>query len=151
MFPENPNWPFKVEELEIRQFNRKLMKWQRLVGTKDSAGYYLASWTLANGKRKFMRVHQIVWATFNGPVPEGFEIDHIDGDKGNNSIGNLRLVSHKSNMKLARERIGNWSKRKLQNHHVKLVLSMPGNANWSFWAERWGVSRQYLLNLRSKS
>lgn len=36
--------------------------------------------------------HRIVWELHNGPIPDGLTIDHIDGDKTNNSIENLRLA-----------------------------------------------------------
>lgn len=38
-------------------------------------------------------VHQLVWVWFNGPVPYGYEIDHIDFDKTNNELRNLRLLT----------------------------------------------------------
>lgn len=50
------------------------------------------------------RLHAVVWAWFYGEWPVG-QIDHIDGNRQNNALVNLRLVSgaenHK-NMKLYR-------------------------------------------------
>jgi hypothetical protein len=93
----------------------------------------------------------VVWQVANGEIPAGYEIDHIDGDKANNNISNLRLVTRKENILLARERLGNWAKSKLKPHHKLLTLLMPSNANWAFWAERWGVTKQHLLNIRHRS
>jgi hypothetical protein len=42
-------------------------------------------------------VHRIIWLFVYGSFPVG-EIDHIDGDKTNNKICNLRDVSHTENM-----------------------------------------------------
>lgn len=42
-------------------------------------------------------VHQLVWVYFKGPVPRGYEIDHIDNNKLNNSIENLQLLTPKQN------------------------------------------------------
>ena len=42
--------------------------------------------------------HKLVWETFNGPIPENMVIDHIDGNRSNNRLENLRLVSQSDNM-----------------------------------------------------
>ncbi len=42
-------------------------------------------------------VHRLVWEAFNGVIPEGYEIDHINGDRKDNRLCNLRLVTHKQN------------------------------------------------------
>lgn len=55
----------------------------------DKTGYYLCA-TADDGKRK--RMHVYVWEYFNGPVPKGYHIHHIDGDKSNNNIKNLQLL-----------------------------------------------------------
>lgn len=51
-----------------------------------------------NGKRYNRYVHRLVWEAFNGPIPENFEINHIDHDKSNNKLSNLELVTHSENM-----------------------------------------------------
>jgi hypothetical protein len=47
-------------------------------------------------------LHILVWESFNRQsVPEGQQIDHIDGNKSNNCLNNLRLVTSSENMKNA--------------------------------------------------
>lgn len=48
-----------------------------------------------NGKE--YRAHRIIWEMFNGPIPEGLLVDHIDGDVFNNRIENLRLATRQQN------------------------------------------------------
>lgn len=40
--------------------------------------------------------HRFAWMIFYGEIPKG-QIDHIDRNKGNNRIENLRLVNHQIN------------------------------------------------------
>jgi HNH endonuclease len=41
--------------------------------------------------------HRVAWIITYGDIPDGMYIDHIDGDPKNNSISNLRLVTHSQN------------------------------------------------------
>ena len=50
-----------------------------------------------NGKRQRFRVARLVYETFVEPIPEGLEIDHINGVRTDNHLINLRAVSHKAN------------------------------------------------------
>jgi DNA-binding transcriptional regulator YiaG len=51
-----------------------------------------------DGIRKPMKVHQMVFAAFIGPVPTGHEVCHNDGDKTNNQPSNLRHDTRQSNV-----------------------------------------------------
>ena len=57
----------------------------------DKTGYYLCSTGDENNVRK--RMHVYVWEYFNGPISKGYHIHHIDGDKSNNDIQNLQMLS----------------------------------------------------------
>ena len=62
------------------------------------SGKYLRV-NLAYGINKKMLVHRVVWECFNGPIPEDMDVDHIDGNQHNNALSNLRLLSHRDNIK----------------------------------------------------
>lgn len=38
------------------------------------------------------RVCELVWETFHGEIPQGYRVCHIDSDKQNNRLDNLKLV-----------------------------------------------------------
>ena len=60
-------------------------------------GYYLIG-LHKNLIRKFYCVHRLVWKVFNGQIPEGYEINHLDESPVNNALSNLSLVTHKENI-----------------------------------------------------
>jgi len=60
---------------------------------------YLRTKLSINGKYKNILIHQLVAMAFLGHKPNGWKIviDHIDFDKTNNNVNNLRIVSHYEN------------------------------------------------------
>lgn len=64
---------------------------------KHNVGYVLVS-VKKTEHTNLMLKHRLVWETFNGEIPDGLEIDHIDTNKENNDLSNLRLVTKKQNM-----------------------------------------------------
>ncbi len=43
-------------------------------------------------------VHRLVYETFVGSIPGGFDIDHIDFDRTNNNVDNLQAMTHADNV-----------------------------------------------------
>lgn len=52
---------------------------------------YRRVWSAEHGRLKME--HVLVWERFNGPVPDGYQIHHLDGEKLNNDIRNLTIVT----------------------------------------------------------
>lgn len=65
----------------------------------DAAGCVCGttSYRLIRYKQKRYLEHRIIWEMHNGPIPDGYEIDHIDHNTLNNDITNLRMVTHHEN------------------------------------------------------
>lgn len=42
-------------------------------------------------------LHVIIWTFFNGAIPKGYQVDHINRDKTDNRLCNLRLATHGQN------------------------------------------------------
>jgi hypothetical protein len=59
-------------------------------------GYYNICLCKDNVK-KFYRVHILVASTFYKGRPEGLDCAHLDGNKANNNISNLKFVTRKEN------------------------------------------------------
>ena len=71
----------------------------------NSSSKKLLVGSLRNGYRRIningamYSIHRLVWENYIGEIPEGMVIDHIDGNRENNCLENLRCVSQKENIK----------------------------------------------------
>jgi len=65
----------------------------RNAGSKDKSGYIKVGIDGTN-----YLVHRIIWIMFNGDIQDNYVIDHIDRNRSNNKIENLRMVSQSLNM-----------------------------------------------------
>ncbi len=64
----------------------------RVVGTVNQDGYLHIS-TVAGS----VLIHRLVWQHAHGQIPDGLQIDHINGVRTDNRICNLRLVTNAQN------------------------------------------------------
>jgi len=92
----------RLKELFLYDENTGLLTWKinrgtaragSIAGHKSLNGYLRTS---ADGKRYLN--HRIIWCMIHGYIPEN-GLDHIDRDKLNNRIDNLREVSQTCNMR----------------------------------------------------
>ena len=51
-----------------------------------------------DGVERTPRVHRLVMEAFAGPCPPGLETRHLDGDRLNNTVDNLRYGTHAENV-----------------------------------------------------
>ncbi len=99
-----------------------------------------------DGKVKVYRIHRLVAETFIGSAPsEEYQINHIDGNKANNSVDNLEWVTPKENTHHAFEsglrpkvlqeetkrKIGNKTRQSWQNEDYRNNQSKKAKEIWS--------------------
>lgn len=86
----------------IFEYKAGNLYWKISPSNNTKAGSLVGSLTLKGYRRfefrnKNYSVHRIIWEMFNGPIPEGLEIDHINGIRDDNQIENLRLANRNQN------------------------------------------------------
>ena len=84
-------------------------KFGMVAGNKTGGiGRYTEYWNLCfQGKTYF--VHRILWELRNGPIPPGYNIDHLNGDGLDNSADNLDAKPPRLNTQNKRMQIDNTS------------------------------------------
>ena len=69
--------------------NKKIITFDGRKYRIGPTGYYHAE----NWGKGPTTLHRAIWEKENGPIPSGHHIHHKDGDKSNNSICNLEMIS----------------------------------------------------------
>ena len=78
--------------------NGKYMKRKVIAHTVAKNGYRTVRLADREGNHRQFYVHRLIYTVFVGEI-EGYEIDHIDGNRSNNNLNNLRAVTHTENCK----------------------------------------------------
>lgn len=111
----------------------------------DCNGYLVHTISL-NGIKKQVRAHQVVWIAANGLYDKNlFVIDHINRDRKDNRLSNLRLVTQKEN-------VANCERKdthilSIEDRLRVCELFYGGNNSIREIAEDFGVSKSTVFNI----
>ena len=73
--------------------------WKKfLIPCVNNYGYVRIKLKCNDGKRRMFYWHRVIYTYFNGAIPEGYEVNHIDENKQNNALSNLNLMTPKENI-----------------------------------------------------
>jgi hypothetical protein len=117
-------WRKRTIEMDPRNQQRRLFN-SRFAGkeaftAKNSDGYL-------GGKLmgQSVKAHHVIWALVNGEWPIG-EVDHINGNRSDNRVDNLRLTDKSGNQRNASRRKDNTSGQ----------AGVTFNVKWQRWSAR---------------
>lgn len=86
--------PYEVSDTGLV---RRIETGRHYKASLNKDGYRVVVFTIC-GKNIGRRVARLVAAAFIGPIPEGLTVNHIDGNKTNDTIENLEIVSLRENL-----------------------------------------------------
>jgi hypothetical protein len=93
------------------------------IGVSDKKPQYIIFDLFIDGKKKTIRIHQLVYRSFVSAEPvNGMVIDHIDGDMYNNNLNNLQFITHSENCAKGRQHTG-------RKHKLPLNIKPGNNVN----------------------
>lgn len=96
---EFPNYDItqdgKVFSLNYNNTNEK----RELVNKINKTGYAVVGITNSKGKRQFIGVHRLVAKAYLPTTDESLQVNHIDGDKLNNTVSNLEWCTAQHNIR----------------------------------------------------
>ena len=82
---------YKTQKTDIEISNHGNVRGNKYFGIKFNESLI----TIKNGRRCLIHcpIFRLVWLVFNGPVPKGYVIHHIDHNKLNDNLNNLMLMT----------------------------------------------------------
>jgi len=97
---------FRDTDYQVSNLGKVRKNFKTVKQYRRSTGYMDVHIRL-DGKTRPMAVHRIVCESFHGKPPtEKHQVNHMDGDKGNNNPDNLEWVTAKENARHSRHVLG---------------------------------------------
>ena len=83
-----------IYDFELDPLNGRLYRKGKLAGTKTKEGYYEVR--VGNGKRE--RLHRVIYQWVYGAIPDGYVVDHKEGNVDDNRPWMLQAISQSDNV-----------------------------------------------------
>ena len=92
----------------LKSSKNKNIELKELSPANNGRGYLQVS-LHKEGKNYSKYVHRLIYSAYFEEIPNNMQIDHIDGDKRNNRLSNLRLCTRRENCQFQNKTINNSS------------------------------------------
>ena len=101
---------FYIDDFKLkRKFSTKKFKADTIAGYLDESTGYVKLNINHMGKRVVLYANRVIWEILNGEIPDGMQIDHINGVSHDNRIENLRIITPSENARNSRMKSNNTS------------------------------------------
>jgi DNA-cytosine methyltransferase len=132
-----------AETGKIYSFVQRDRKGEKVELFGSNMNGYIVHKLYIDGRKIMIKAHQIIWFIHNGIIPEKLMIDHINRDKKDNRLSNLRLVTASENA-LNKE----FKKLKVTSAMEIEFIELYENGYTAFQiAELYGLSKQTIYNV----
>ena len=110
-----------------------------LIPSVNSCGYLFIQLS-RNGKQRIGLIHRLVCKAFIENKENKTQVDHIDGDKTNNHVSNLRWVTASENRKL-------YGNKQRALHRMREVIAKSENGEEIRFNSRLEVAKYFKCNV----
>ena len=126
------------------------------VNPLEKAGGYHRVCILYKGKKRSIYKHRLIWVVFKGPIPEGYQVNHENGNKSKNRLSNLNLKTNSENTKHSYQTLDRGFKRGTKHvlaafteKQVKKIRKDYANKIYTQreLAEKYNVSQRNIFNI----
>jgi len=122
----------------------------RILKTTPNAqtGYVQRRIVLDDGSSTYALVHRLVAEAFIGPIPSGMQVNHLNGNRSDNRVENLEIVTSSEN-NLHAFRVLNRETPKGEKHPMaKLTEEIALEIRWLFavGARQFQLAKEYMLD-----
>ena len=101
--PDYPNYYATVEG-NIWCESAKRKAWIKISQQQLPGGYMQVQLYLNNTKKVIRYVHRLVWTAFNGSIPDGYEIHHVNHIQDDNHVMNLEVMEKSIHRKMKKNK-----------------------------------------------
>lgn len=118
---------------DVKSLNYNHTGKEKILKPRLEKNGYLRYTLCKNGKKEQLLAHRVVYEAFYEKIAAGMDIDHIDTNRQNNSIENLRSVTRKQNCNnpITKERVFEANKRKTQDQEWRKNVTEAARKSFS--------------------